>query len=94
MTKYSLYREDGFVGDSGPMCEILDSESYKPIKGEHYPSIGCGVRVGSFNGRTYSNQDWWQTSPVTEILEESVDDEGYRTVKFKTRSSVYHWKEF
>lgn len=93
MTKYSLYREDESFGDSGPMCEILDSESYKPIKGEYYPRVGCGVRVESFHGRTYSNQDWWQTSLVTEILEESVDDKGHRTMKFKTRNSVYNWKE-
>ena len=94
MTRYSLYREDGFVGDSGPMCEILDEESYKPIPDVTYPRVGCGVRVGSLNGRTFANQDWWQTSPVTEILEESVDDEGYRSMKFKTRNSVYKWKEF
>lgn len=92
--RYSLIREHDGVGDSGPMCQILDFESYKPIEGETYPRVGCGVRVGSYMARTYSGQDWWQTSPITEILEESVDDEGYRTVKFKTRSSVYTWKEF
>lgn len=90
--RYSLYREDG-AGDSGPMCQILDQESYKPIEGETYPRLGCGVRVGSFYGRTYASQDWWQTSPVTEILEEWTDDEGYKHMKFKTRSSVYTWKE-
>lgn len=92
--RYSLVREGDHMGDSGPMCQILDRESYMPIEGETYPRIGCGVRVGSYYGRTFDSQDWWQTSPVTEILEESVDDEGYRTVKFKTRSSVYTWKEF
>ena len=68
--------------------------SFIPIEGETYPRVGCGVRVGSPYGRTYSMQDWWQTSPVTEILEESINDQGYWTVKFKTRSSVYTWKEF
>jgi hypothetical protein len=90
---YSLFREDG-AGDSGPMCEILDSESYKPIEGERYPRIGCGVRVGSYTSRSYSSQDWWATTPVTEILEEAVDSDGYRSMKFKTRNSVYQWKEF
>lgn len=94
MTRYSLVREDGSAGDSGPMCEILDSESYQPIKGETYPRVGCGIRVGSPYGRTYSAQDWWQTSPITEILEETINDQGYWTVKFKTRSSTYTWKEF
>lgn len=94
MPKYSLVREDGSAGDAGPMCEILDEENYRPIPGERYPRVGCGVRVGSMFARTYSMQDWWQTSPVTEILEESVDDEGYRCVKFKTKNSTYIWKEF
>jgi len=83
---YSLYRED-CCGDSGSVSEILDRESYTPIKGEDRPRVGCGVRVGSLNARTYQAQDWWQTSPVLEILEER---ENY--IKFRTRSSVYEWK--
>jgi len=94
MTRYSLIRESDGIGDSGPMCEILDNESYTPIPNETYPRVGCGVRVGSPYARSYSSQDWWQTSPVTEILEESMDSDGNRTVKFKTRSSIYVWKEF
>jgi hypothetical protein len=94
MTRYSLIRESDGVGDSGPMCQILDAESYQPIPDADYPRVGCGVRVGSPYGRTYSAQDYWQTSPVTEILEETINDQGYWTVKFKTRSSVYTWKEF
>ena len=92
--RYSLYREDGMVGDSGPMCQILDSESYKPIPDVTYPRVGCGVRVGSHYARSYVSQDWWQTSPVLEILQEYINDEGYWTVKFKTRNSIYIWKEF
>jgi hypothetical protein len=94
MTKYSLVREDGSAGDSGPMCQILDSESYQPIPGETYPRVGCGVRVGSYYARSYTMQDWWQTSPVTEILEEYTDKNGLRSMKFKTKNSVYFWEEF
>jgi len=94
MPRYSLVRSDDLRGDAGTMCEILDGESYQPIPGERYPRVGCGVRVGSPYGRTYSIQDWWQTSPVTEILEEGVDDEGHRRVKFATKNSIYLWKEF
>lgn len=94
MPKYSLVREDGSAGDSGLMCQILDEESYQPIPGETYPRVGCGVRVGSPYARTYSMQDWWQTSPVVEILEESVDEDGNRSMKFRTRNSIYNWKEF
>jgi hypothetical protein len=91
---YSLIREDQNVGDSGPMCQILDSESYSPIPNETYPRVGCGVRVGSYYARTFSAQDYWQTSPVTEILEEWVDEKGYSHVKFKTKNSTYVWEEF
>jgi len=92
--RYSLIKEDENVGDSGPMCQILDSESYSPIPNEVYPRVGCGVRVGSYYARTFSAQDYWQTSPVTEILEEWVDEDGYSHVKFKTKNSTYVWKEF
>ena len=92
--RYSLIKEDENVGDSGPMCQILDSESYNPIPNEVYPRVGCGVRVGSYYARTFSAQDYWQTSPVTEILEEWVDEDGYSHVKFKTKNSTYVWKEF
>ena len=94
MPRYSLVRQDGTAGDSGPMSEILDGESYQPIPGEVYPRVGCGIRVGSPYGRTYSASDYWQTTPITEITEESVNDEGYWTVKFKTKNSSYIWKEF
>lgn len=87
--RYSLVRVHDGVGDSGPMCQILDSENYQPIEGENRPRIGCGIRVGSFYGRTYEMQDWWQTSPVEEIIEERED-----YVKFRTRNSEYVWKTF
>lgn len=92
--RYSLVRASDGAGDSGPMCQILDAEGYNPIPGEVYPRVGCGVRVGSYIGRTYSMQDWWQTSPVTEITDEWIDENGFSHVRFKTRSSTYHWSEF
>jgi len=91
---YSLVRESDSAGDSGPMCQILDDESYQAIPNEVYPKIGCGVRVGSFYSRYYSGQDYWQTSPVLEILEEWLDEDGYNHVKFKTKNSIYVWREF
>ena len=89
MMRYSLVRVHDGVGDSGPMCQILDSENYMPIEGETRPRVGCGVRVGSYYGRSYSMQDWWQTSPVTEIIEE---DDDY--MKFRTRNSEYIRKTY
>jgi len=85
--RFSLVRERDGAGDSGPMCQILDRESYTAIKGEYRPRVGCGVRVGSYAGRTFVSQDWWQTTPVTEILGERED-----YIRFKTRNSIYVWK--
>ena len=87
--RYSLVRVHDGVGDSGPMCQILDQENYQPIEGETRPRVGCGVRVGSYYARTYAMQDRWQTTPVLEILEERED-----YIKFKTRNSEYEWKTF
>jgi len=87
---YSLYRAGDGVGDSGQMCEILDpAEGYNPAPGERRPKIGCGVRVGSIISRSYQAHDWWQTTPITEIL---IDQPNY--MKFRTRNSIYEWKEF
>lgn len=94
MPRYSLYRLDGAAGDSGPMSEILDPESYQAIPNEVYPRLGYGIRVGSPYGRTFSAQDYWQTTPIQEILEEYIDDEGYSHVKFRTTNSIYIWREF
>ena len=48
------------------------------------PIIGCSLLVGSMTARTYSNQDYWLTTEVTEIVQET---ENY--VIFKTLNSVY-----
>lgn len=84
--RYMLVREGDGAGDSGPMCQILDRESYTPIEGETRPRVGCGVRVGSPFARTFAS-DWWQTTVVTEILEERED-----YIRFKTRNSIYVWR--
>jgi len=94
MPRYSLVRESDGAGDSGPMCQILDAESGMPVHNADYPMVGFGVRVGSPYGRTYSAQDYWQTTPIIGILEESINDDGYWTVRFKTKKSIYTWKEF
>ncbi len=84
-----LYKQtQPHVGDSGAMSLQVYVENgerkYEPGR----PVVGRAIRVGSLNGRSYSNQDWWQTSLVEEILEESED----RTV-FRTYSgSVYVWE--
>lgn len=84
---YVLIRKGDNMGDSGPMCDIIDGESWTVIEGEHRPRVGCAVRVGSYYVRSYSTHDYWTTTPVTRILEESDT-----RMMFETRNSTYEWK--
>jgi hypothetical protein len=60
--------------------EVVDSK----------PVVGCSLLVGSVTARSYSSQDYWLTTVVTEILEEERDEEGHlEFVKFKTKNSDY-----
>ena len=60
--------------------EVVDSK----------PVVGCSLLVGSVTARSYSSQDYWLTTVVTEILEEKRDTEGHlEFVKFKTKNSDY-----
>lgn len=56
------------------------------------PRVGVAIRVGSIIARTYQWQDWWQTSLIEEILEESESEDEGLYVKFKTMNSIYEWR--
>lgn len=90
---YSLYRESDGAGDSGPWCRIarINPDTQKvEIDQLTRPKVGWNVTVGAIGGRTYDMQDYWMTTPITEILEEDEN-----MVKFRTRSnSIYVWKIF
>lgn len=95
---YSLTRmkpRDG-AGDSGPMCMKLRVDMETGTVEEltcDYPEVGWCIKVGTPHARTFGWQDWWRTSPVTEILEESEDEESAK-VSFKTGNSTYTWRKF
>jgi hypothetical protein len=77
------------VGDSGSVSLALglnDEGTDVVVKGNR-PIVGCLMQVGSLTARSYSHQDYWTTSKVTEILEETED-----YVKFKTENSIYEWR--
>ena len=91
--KYALRRDRDGAGDSGP---LLMSHLYNPEtkKIEHFQNeivVGCSIECGSITGRSYSAQDYWLTTPVTEILEVNEDKS---VVKFKTGNSIYTVKSF
>lgn len=102
--KYSLKRTRDGAGDSGPMSDaytpIYDADTGKLVNytTEHNsePRVGVVMRVGSMFARSYSAQDWWQTTLITEILERRVDPKDPESVyvRFKTGNSEYEWQSF
>ena len=86
---YSLRRDRDGAGDSGPMSLVAWQLEDGTIKYEHgaRPRVGAIVMVGSLGGRSYAAQDYWATTTVTEILE----DTEFR-MRFKTGNSVYTWE--
>ncbi len=84
----TLRRLSDGAGDCGASSLAIgwdDAGSNVVVRG-HRPIIGCLMQVGSVTARSYSDQDYWTTTPVTEILEETED-----YVKFKTKNSIYEW---
>jgi hypothetical protein len=84
----SMYRESDGAGDTGSVSLAIWEEDGE-LKHEHgaKPRVGVQMQVGSVTARTYASQDYWQTTTITEILEESET-----RVKFKTGNSVYIWE--
>lgn len=87
-SRYSLSRELDRAGDSGPMLNAVWLDENEEVQTEpNVLEIGKACQCGSFLAGTYSTQDWWCTTPITEFLE--VDEEN-SIFKFKTGNSVYN----
>ena len=91
--------DDGSVnenkGDSGPISvahQVKNDKLTGFTKQHAEPELGCCMQVGSPYARSYSAQDWWMTTPVTEIVSRTVDNDGTITVVFKTKNSTYEWR--
>lgn len=84
-----LRRERDGAGDSGAYIQLFrlgadgEVETKTPSAIEDITE-GWAVRVGSITARSYSYQDYWTTTPITEILESTED-----SMRFKTGNSVY-----
>ena len=102
---YSMYRTKDGMGDAGPLSlaivPIRDENGKIISREEEYnarPRVGVVMRVGSLMARSFQQQDWWQTTLITEITDEweETDEVGEVTkcVRFKTGNSTYIWKEF
>jgi hypothetical protein len=83
-----LRRISDSAGDAGAVSNAIkwndDGKSYKVVG--HRPIVGCAMYVGSVTARSYSDQDYWLTTEVTEILEDTGN-----YVKFRTGNSLYEW---
>ena len=53
------------------------------VKG-HTPIVGCSLLVGSVTARSYSDSDYWLTTPVTKIIEETNEH-----ILCETENSTY-----
>jgi len=69
----------------------LDERGDLIVEHDAEPQIDKAIRVGSVYARTMESRDWWQTTPVQEILERE-EGEGTLRVRFRTRNSIYVWK--
>lgn len=82
-------------GYSGSLVESIawnEDGTFKKVTGST-PTVGESVRVGTLTAGTFSDRDWWMTTPVTEIVKEEKNEEGRLTyVMFKTENSVYELK--
>ena len=92
---FTLSRDHDGFGDSGSLSELWrtvdDFGVYSRERSESkVPAVGWEVRVGASNGRTFSHQDYWTTTPVTDILSDMIIGH-YREIKFRTRNSIYTW---
>jgi hypothetical protein len=98
---YSLKRESDGAGDSGTMSKLFipvvnnEGKIVEKLEADDArPQVGSVLRVGSNFARSYSAQDWWQTTIITEILEDTINEDGTEYVKFRTGNSIYEWKKF
>lgn len=82
----TLKRVGDGAGDSGARVEAIkwnDDGTFKEVVANK-PVVGCSLLVGSVTARSYSSQDYWLTTTVTEIIEERED-----YIRFKTGNSEY-----
>ena len=89
---YNLYRIPDEKGDTGGSSKAIAWNEDGTLKDviDYKPIVGCSMQVGSVTARSYSNQDWWMTTEVTEILEEIKNDDTHY-IRFKTGNSEYEW---
>jgi len=82
----TLIRDRDGEGYYGSVVDALDPKNLANIVG-HEPMVGFCLRVGTMAAGTFTNRDWWMTTPITEIISETEEE-----IKFKTKNSTYTLK--
>jgi len=93
---YQLVNHARNVGDSGGQSTLLKDLPDGSIEyiDDAEPREGYMIRVGSAMARSYSAQDWWQTSEITHIISRTETPEVIK-VLFRTKTgSTYTWSKF
>lgn len=83
-----LRRTRDGAGQTGSLVKALDFVDGELVTVGNKPMVGYALEVGTLTGGTFSHQDWWRTTRITEIIEEKP---GY--MKFKTGNSTYEFWE-
>jgi len=78
------------AGDAGQMSVALCYKDDGTIQQEENarPRVGVAMMVGSPFSRTMEIQDWWRTSIILEVLEESENQVVFKTIT----GSTYTWR--
>lgn len=85
-----LIRDRDGEGYSGSLVLALEFDGKTPggkVIG-YKPMVGYCLKVGTMTAGTYSDRDWWMTTPITEIISETEEE-----IKFKTANSTYTLKK-
>lgn len=82
----TLKRVSDGAGDMGSRVEAIswnEDGTFNSVVG-NIPIVGCSLLVGSLTARSYSMNDYWLTTVVTEIIESRED-----YYRFRTKNSEY-----
>ena len=79
-------------GQSGSIVESIawkECGSFKEVTGGT-PTVGESIRVSTRTAGMFTDQDYWLTTPVTEVIKLERNEEGkLEYAMFKTENSVY-----
>ena len=72
---------EGYYGSRVEAYEIIHDKDGKSVDAKivgNEPIVGCKLLVGTVTGGMFTNRDWWCTTPIEEITEETDE-----YIKFK-----------